>query len=576
MNAFRVLICAALPWLWLESAIAQPTLTTIRDTVYRADGAPFNGIVTIEWKSFQSGNQTNIGTQATTVRIVAGALFVRLSPTTASGNGSYYLVRYNSNGQFQFSEIWAIPPTTAVLRLRDVRANLLPGGIVVGGGAGGVVIGNLGGGAGFADGETPGGVVNGSNNAFTLVAAPNPSSSLALYRNGLLQSPVSDYNLSGAIITFVSAAIPQSGDLLRAYYRSGSGEAAVTAHALLSTTHSDTAAAAAARGALVVGQGTTPAWSRLTLGAANRCLTSNGTDAVWNTCLYTGFATGSIPFTAAGGILSENSAALLWNNTDRRMTVGNNISTRATLYVYDDRPSAVTELLVRAGAGQASTPIQQWFASNGDAVAWVNADGGFNVRRVLTGSTSLRAALSDVGTLVDPSASAVGNGDLWFNRATATWKSREAGQSHTGPQIICSAGGSTTGSTATIGTCTVPGGFLLAGDRFVIEAHFRRATGAGDFTAEIRLGSTVLVSQVQAAGDSAVGLRTNLTATATQVAWSTLAIRNASVAGSVGEAAFTAGSGAQLQFVATPGVGTDQTLQLQNFTVTRYPAQSNP
>lgn len=53
-------------------------------------------------------------------------------------------------------------------------------------------------------------------------------------------------------------------------------------HALLSSTHSDTAPAAANRGALVVGN-STPAWSRLTIGASGSMLRSNGTDPAWST-----------------------------------------------------------------------------------------------------------------------------------------------------------------------------------------------------------------------------------------------------------------------------------------------------
>ena len=109
---------------------AQPPLTTIRDTVFRADGKPYNGLVLIEWKTFQASNNANIGAQGYTLNVVNGNLVVRLTPTTTANN-AYYLVRYNSDGQFQFSEIWSVPPSSAALRLRDIRATLLPGGILV-------------------------------------------------------------------------------------------------------------------------------------------------------------------------------------------------------------------------------------------------------------------------------------------------------------------------------------------------------------------------------------------------------------------------------------------------------------
>jgi len=65
---------------------------------------------------------------------------------------------------------------------------------------------------------------------------------------------------------------------------------------------------------------------------------SNGADAVWNTCLYTGFTQGAIPFVDSNGNLAQNSTQLLWNNSNRQLSVGNNLGT-ATLYVYDSLPT---------------------------------------------------------------------------------------------------------------------------------------------------------------------------------------------------------------------------------------------
>jgi hypothetical protein len=71
----------------------------------------------------------------------------------------------------------------------------------------------------FADDEIPGGTINGTNAVFTLAAAPSPALSLELYKNGLLLQQSGDYTLSGSTITFTANAIPQSGDLLVAFYR---------------------------------------------------------------------------------------------------------------------------------------------------------------------------------------------------------------------------------------------------------------------------------------------------------------------------------------------------------------------
>jgi uncharacterized coiled-coil protein SlyX len=71
----------------------------------------------------------------------------------------------------------------------------------------------------FTDGETPGGTINGTNVTFTLASAPNPSTSLRLFRNGLLVAPGVEYTMSGSSLTFTSARTPQTGDSLAAYYR---------------------------------------------------------------------------------------------------------------------------------------------------------------------------------------------------------------------------------------------------------------------------------------------------------------------------------------------------------------------
>jgi hypothetical protein len=71
----------------------------------------------------------------------------------------------------------------------------------------------------FVDAEIPTGVIGGGNVGFTLVAVPSPASSLKLYKNGMLLQQHNDYTLSGASVAFVSAAGPQTGDLITAYYR---------------------------------------------------------------------------------------------------------------------------------------------------------------------------------------------------------------------------------------------------------------------------------------------------------------------------------------------------------------------
>ncbi len=77
----------------------------------------------------------------------------------------------------------------------------------------------------FADAETPGGTIDGVNDAFTLADPPNPPESLTLTRNGVVQEPGVEFTLVGAGITFLAGAIPQSGDALLAWYRTSGFDA---------------------------------------------------------------------------------------------------------------------------------------------------------------------------------------------------------------------------------------------------------------------------------------------------------------------------------------------------------------
>src|SRR5579859_5213167 len=260
--------------LFSNLAWGQLALTTISDVLFKADATRFNGLAQVTWLSFDSASGGSIAQQSTTVRIIDGNLFVQLAPTSNATPLAQYLVLYESDGKIQFQETWNVPPSTSPLRVRDVRTTqpLFPitgGG---GGGAGGLnslmesdvtglvddlairpvegpgfansraaVIndtGQLEGALGnptdclhvdgtsgpcgaplFVDAETPSGVVDGSNSTFTLGSAPSPTTSLHLFRNGMLQKPGFDYTLSGSTISFVSAATPQPGDTLLAAYR---------------------------------------------------------------------------------------------------------------------------------------------------------------------------------------------------------------------------------------------------------------------------------------------------------------------------------------------------------------------
>src|SRR5512140_1611360 len=217
-------------------AWAAPSLTTIQDVLYKANGEKFSGIAVIVWGSFEAADLSNVAAGSVSVRIVDGVFRTQLVPTTNSRPAVHYTVRYNSDGTTQFTETWAVPASvtpvglsavrtvastpvigadTAPIEIADVTglANELAARPAKGSeynASSAAVVGPTGllesatgeptdcvrvdgtsgpcgsntSATGFIDNHVPVGAVDGSNTVFTLVEAPVPESGLMVYRNG--------------------------------------------------------------------------------------------------------------------------------------------------------------------------------------------------------------------------------------------------------------------------------------------------------------------------------------------------------------------------------------------------------
>jgi hypothetical protein len=108
---------------------AAPALTTIQDTLYKADGTRFDGVAQIAWKSFQAADGSEVPQQTINVQVTAGNLRVALVPTKNAARPTSYTVKFNSDGRTQFVEYWSVPPSPTTLRLRDVRVSQQAGAI---------------------------------------------------------------------------------------------------------------------------------------------------------------------------------------------------------------------------------------------------------------------------------------------------------------------------------------------------------------------------------------------------------------------------------------------------------------
>ena len=91
-----------------------PALTTISDTVYRADGSAASGMVLISWPSFQTaeGDAVAAGNLSVTIG-PAGAFTAQLVPNVgASPAGTYYVVVFQLDDGTVRTEYWAVPATS--------------------------------------------------------------------------------------------------------------------------------------------------------------------------------------------------------------------------------------------------------------------------------------------------------------------------------------------------------------------------------------------------------------------------------------------------------------------------------
>ena len=110
--------------LWLTLALSLslsnavhaqgPALTTISDTVYRADGTAASGVALISWPSFQTaeGDAVAAGNQSVTIG-AGGAFLTQLVPNVgASPAGTFYVVVFQLDDGTVRTEYWAVPTTS--------------------------------------------------------------------------------------------------------------------------------------------------------------------------------------------------------------------------------------------------------------------------------------------------------------------------------------------------------------------------------------------------------------------------------------------------------------------------------
>ena len=102
--------------LWTGVEAEGPALTTISDTVYRADGKAASGTALISWPSFQTAGGEVVAAGKQSIRIGTGGAFVaQLAPNAgATPMGSYYVVVFQLDDGTVRTEYWSVPTTSPV------------------------------------------------------------------------------------------------------------------------------------------------------------------------------------------------------------------------------------------------------------------------------------------------------------------------------------------------------------------------------------------------------------------------------------------------------------------------------
>lgn len=215
-----------------------------------------------------------------------------------------------------------------------------------------------------------------------------------------------------ASLAYASAALRRNAN------QTGTGGGST--HNVLSATHSDTTAGTVVRGDVMTGQGATPKWVRLPIGASGRFMRSDGTDAAW-TAIQTGDLP-TVPVTAGGTNATTASGA----RTNLGLAIGTDVQayhallaaiagttpTKGKVFVCD---GTTIQALTVGTNGQVLTAD----SAQATGLTWSSAGGG--------GTHQLLSA-----THPDTTTGTVQRGDLITGQgASATWSRLAKGSSGT-------------------------------------------------------------------------------------------------------------------------------------------------
>jgi len=109
-------------------AAAQVAMTTIQDTVYRADGTPAGGTIVLSWPAFTTAAGQAVAAGNTSVTLGPnGALSLALTANVgATPDGSYYTAVLHLDDGTTSQQYWVVPVSATPVTLQAIESQVLP------------------------------------------------------------------------------------------------------------------------------------------------------------------------------------------------------------------------------------------------------------------------------------------------------------------------------------------------------------------------------------------------------------------------------------------------------------------
>src|SRR5262249_15458642 len=132
-------------------------------------------------------------------------------------------------------------------------------------------------------------------------------------------------------------------------------------------------------------------------------------------------------------------------------------------------------------------------------------------------------------------------------------------------------------TSARLGTCTFPAGLLETGDRVEIRFTYSHTGTASGFTGDVRVGGTSVTLRAGVSAEPLLVGSVDFTVGTTTQVWNSQSWGSStSFAAAAGASAEDTTQNLTVDFRGFLALATMDSVTLSNFTVIRYPAQSNP